>query len=533
MGALARFLLILDKLVKGGTIKKIDQALKFAKNEFGEVTPLIKKQIEKVFKTAKKPQVGTPAKKEASITPIREGIETLADAKVADEGSALMDRLTKNIEDAKKPVDLDSTENVRSAIKNLEDQTRLGGDESNIRAALREFLERRLKDGTLNIPDGAERDAIEKVYQGGVDPIDVFRKAYGEDAIIAVSDVFEQFSDEIVRGANNYKELGDNFEKYFRRNRGFYDEVLPVPKEKYGYDEGLMSNQEYADKLRKDLKEKEMLEDFDPTDRTKNAEGGIMRASYAIGSGIKLAVFLARKGKDLMTEIKKAVDNIMSSGDSKYDADVAVDNMLDDLEIDRSLVDQKDVMDAYGKAYNMLAKERGLMSTKVPGGMKPESSTQVFKDSEGGIKGITMGGDKDFQKAMSEAMDEGMRESENMRRLGLDPTKMDDALKYDEMKEAGQLEKNVTGSADLSPVEELKREFPGITDEMIENILTDTDPQRIAEVKQTMREAMAMEQKGMSVDEIINTFKNQKRTKQATGGRVRAASGGLAKILNL
>ena len=285
MGALARFLLILDKLVKSGVINKIPQAIKFAKNEFGEVTPLIKKQIEKVFKTAKKPQVGTPAKKEASITPIREGIETLADAKVADEGSALMDRLTKNIEDAKKPVDLDSTENVRSAIKNLEDQTRLGGDESNIRAALREFLERRLKDGTLNIPDEAERDAIEKVYQGGVDPIDVFRKAYGEDAIIAVSDVFEQFSDEIVRGANNYKELGDNFEKYFRRNRGFYDEVLPVPKEKYGYDEGLMSNQEYADKLRKDLKEKEMLEDFDPTDRTKNANGGIMNSRIALNGG--------------------------------------------------------------------------------------------------------------------------------------------------------------------------------------------------------------------------------------------------------
>jgi hypothetical protein len=35
-----------------------------------------------------------------------------------------------------------------------------------------------------------------------------------------------------------------------------------------------------------------------------------MRTSYAVGSGIKLAVFLARKGKDLMTEIKKAVDNI-------------------------------------------------------------------------------------------------------------------------------------------------------------------------------------------------------------------------------
>ena len=33
MGALARFLLILDKLVKSGVIKKIDQAIKFAKNK--------------------------------------------------------------------------------------------------------------------------------------------------------------------------------------------------------------------------------------------------------------------------------------------------------------------------------------------------------------------------------------------------------------------------------------------------------------------------------------------------------------------
>ena len=58
--------------------------LQFAKNEFGEVTPLIKKQIEKVFKETKKPTVGTPAKKEATVSPIREGIETLADKKVLD-----------------------------------------------------------------------------------------------------------------------------------------------------------------------------------------------------------------------------------------------------------------------------------------------------------------------------------------------------------------------------------------------------------------------------------------------------------------
>jgi len=68
---------------------------------------------------------------------------------------------------------------------------------------------------------------------------------------------------------------------------------------------------------------------------------------------------------------------------------------------------------------------------------------------------------------------------------------------------------------------------------MIENILTDNNPQRIAEVKQTMREALTMLDKGMGMDEIMEIFTKTKRTKQATGGRVRAASGGLARILNL
>jgi hypothetical protein len=42
----------------------------------------------------------------------------------------------------------------------------------------------------------------------------------------------------------------------------------------------------------------------------------------------------------------------------------------------------------------------------------------------------------------------------------------------------------------------------------------------VAEVKQTMREALEMQNKGMSVDEIIQTFKGTTRTKQAEGGRM-------------
>jgi hypothetical protein len=70
----------------------------------------------------------------------------------------------------------------------------------------------------------------------------------------------------------------------------------------------------------------------------------------------------------------------------------------------------------------------------------------------------------------------------------------------------------------LSPEDELRREFPGISDDLINKILADDNPQRIAEVKATLKEAMKMQDKGMGVDEILNVFKKTPRTKNASGG---------------
>ena len=326
MGPLLRFLIAAERLARRG-IKKED-IIKFAKQEFGEVSQLLQKQIDKIFTKIKKPKVGKETKKEGEVIPFRDKNNLTKDDPMGDlekivkgegnvglpkkegimatdeAGSALkkvqeateklkedpkLQEILRNmgVEDA---APLDSAESVRAALKNMEDRMRVEKNEANIRATLREFLERRLKDGTLNIPDARERDAIEKVYQGGVDPIEVFRKAYGEDALIAVDDVFDQFNDKIMRESSNYKEVGDKFEQLFKFNRGFYDMAdLPVPKKEYGYDPGLMSNKEFADKLRKDLREKEMLEDFDPTDRTENATGGrVQAASGGLADILKL-----------------------------------------------------------------------------------------------------------------------------------------------------------------------------------------------------------------------------------------------------
>ena len=147
--------------------------------------------------------------------------------------------------------------------------------EAMIRSAVREFLSRRLKDGTLTIPDAGDRDAIERFTQA-VDPIDVFRKAYGEDAIKGVSEIQDEFGDQL-QAAGSFNELGDIFEKLFYRESGggIYYNTTPKPVEDYGFDPGLMSLEEAERMLRKDLKEKQMLEDFDVTDRKPNAAGGL------------------------------------------------------------------------------------------------------------------------------------------------------------------------------------------------------------------------------------------------------------------
>ena len=65
---------------------------------------------------------------------------------------------------------------------------------------------------------------------------------------------------------------------------------------------------------------------------------------------------------------------------------------------------------------------------------------------------------------------------------------------------------------------ELKRRYPGITDELLDSILIDDNPQRKAEVLATLDEIFTMMNKGKGADEILSMFKNINRTKQADGG---------------
>jgi len=381
----------------------------------------------------------------------------------------------------------------------------LGGsmhEEGQLRTAIRTFLKNEYKNGRIKLDETDKFRVMEYSPMMEDDPIKVFKKIYGDEAYKRAG---------TFPGAFETGESFNHYESIFRSKMG--EDILKVKDKKYVGDGTLLLTDEVITPT--------------PDDDVPFAKGG--RASFAGGGGLKKIVqeiveYITTKftPMDAMKEVNKVIGKT-----GKYkNLKLTDDDINDIVEGSNDFIFQRDpdnlFVEGSIKERTKYFDEDDVLERDL---FAPKSNTQVFKDSEGGIKGITMGGDDEFKKAMSEAMEEGMRESENMKRLGLDPTNMKDALKYEEMKAAGQLEKNVTGSADLSPAEDLKREFPGISDENVRLILADTNPQRIAEVKQTMREAMEMEKKGMSVDDIINAFKNSNRTKQADGGITKLRNG--------
>ena len=68
--------------------------------------------------------------------------------------------------------------------------------------------------------------------------------------------------------------------------------------------------------------------------------------------------------------------------------------------------------------------------------------------------------------------------------------------------------------------ETIRKKYEGVVDErLLNNMLNDTDPGRLAEVMATIDEQLIMQGKGMGPDEIIEaTTESWKRKKQATGG---------------
>ena len=458
--AIIKFLQSLRRLAESGVVKSADEAMDFAKREFGEVSDLLKRQIEQVFR---KPQGGItsikkPKEGEVIEAVFKPGVDKRGKRveESPSQASGIMQRLEKQKDD------------LFNMLKN--NPYRSGGPLDPkmglVRTAARQVLQKLAREGKINIADEREAKAIIEGYQGGVDPIEVFKKTFGQDTLNDLSSLGDELI-EIENRGGSFTEITKILD-----DEGFFD--LKQPKNP---PQGMTDDE--LEKMLRDDKEEKILKDFDPEDRDPNAMGGIMRANYKIGSGIRLAKFLASKGKDLKEEIKKAVDNIFTTGDSKYDADAALDSMLEELGVDRELFDQKDIINAYGEAYGMITKKRGL-GGKVPGGQTPGSKPIKQGDE------ITSENFGDSQFAPDTSELERARE--------LTP-KMVERL-------------------------ELKQKYPGIDDDLLDNIIADPDPQHKAQVLATLDQTFKLMETGKGPDEIIDILEQGKKTRKdnAEGG---------------
>ena len=216
------------------------------------------------------------------------------------------------------------------------------------------------------------------------------------------------------------------------------------------------------------------------------------RVGFKWGSGLSKAL-LKRINKKM---VKDAVDDIFPSGDYKYDAELASEalvelnpklfggKLLDDL-------DDAARSDVYGLVLEEVSTRFGL---------------QLKKNR--GIRSLIKGVDEQFGEGTLKRASE-----------------LPKGTKYETLEAVKDFEaRNRT----FTPNREMIREkYQGLIDDnLLNQILADNNPQRIAEVLATIDEALLMQGKGMGSQDIMAALRG-------SWGRKPNASGGLAKILEV
>ena len=311
--AIYKFLQAARNLAKQGMKK--EQILDFARREFGEVSKLLKKQIDDIFKAKPKTE------KKGEVVPIKkdEGIETLSEA-------------DKDIADIQKSID-DLDETVKEADAFSES---IGFPKNPYRPG-----------GALDPVEGVTRTLARRILEkkgieiGKKDPLEVFENTIGFDVLTDVKNLADdivdaeqqgrqlksmdelleieglfnvKISDNPVKGMPHEefvkmvdkieseklidkvgKEFQLDVEKFAKEFSVSKEEALRISKLPAKEQQTIL--QKYIDE---DLKQRIELADFDVTGRDPNAHGGI------IGS-LRLNRMGFDGGGDALTRFKDAI----------------------------------------------------------------------------------------------------------------------------------------------------------------------------------------------------------------------------------
>ena len=153
---------------------------------------------------------------------------------------------------------------------------------------------------------------------------------------------------------------------------------------------------------------------------------------------------------------------------------------------------------------------------------------KIWKSSEGETQGIAMGFDDAGIKALDQAMKKGTALSDAMKKMGFNVASANDTVKFDALVSEGM----IGFSREMK--EQIIRAKYGdvVSKELLNHLLTDSNPQRLSEVMGTIDEGVLMHERGMGTDEIITTLKESfKRKPNVEGGLIPGyATGGVSNL---
>ena len=364
-------------------------------------------------------------------------------------------------------------------LNNLGAKTYSAPEEGRRRAVMRQIL---LRDNRLNLPENI-RDSLDNfkdLQRGGdesMDPLALFMKYYKRD-----NDKLDKL-DDISRESKDAIDAADNFL--------VKDDTIELLDKKPMVRESLDDEAVELEET-KDLGDQ--LKDYDG-DPDGLAEGG--RIGFA-GGGIK----------DLIKKLNKKFGKgtVTTAENMELSPNVLQKKMFEDFnKRNRKLTEEEyeDLVAEYGEGVPQL--ETVADAKKFVKGQKAYEEA-MYRDYKAGKLDPVAGEETPARKKFLQQRAEEAEMSGDSRLFTPDDA---DELTMLETKElAPQMYERM----------QLKIKYPGLTEDLIQKIMIDDNPQRKAELLATLDEAFKMMDKGMSSDEILNAVKNTPRTKQADGG---------------
>ena len=484
---LFKFLKSLRTLANNKNIT-IDEAYKFAQQEFGEVSDLLKLQINKIFKDVEAPSIKLPKKPEGKV------IEAVFKPGV--------DKRGKRVEQSPSQAEGTIMDRLSAAANRLEElmkereamykpQQGLKLSEGLTRALARKILDRK----RIQIPKGQ-------------DPINVFTDIFGE----SIGDV-KNLADEMVeidQAGGGMKNMDEMLE-----SEGLYDIEIPESPQRGLTDEELQKltteePEDFAVGGRVGF-QKGTSKIFDQLEMDVPHPYG-HRVQYALGSLPKGIQALA---KQLNKKFGKGT--IKTADEMERPKSVKEKEMFEEFEA-RNPDPKRKLTDDEIKDYE---EELGDSETWMSEGTVEEAEQALKRQKEYEAAMYT---DYKAGRLDPQPGEKGRKEFLEKKLEEMEMSGDKKIMSVDEIEELSNMdleaEMNVAKSLAPKMVErfELKQKYPGITDELLDKILIDDNMQRKAEVLATIDEAFKMLEKGMGHDEVLDTLKNVTRTKQAGGG---------------